>query len=304
MRVTNSTLTQNFLGNLSNNLGNMSKYQNQLSSGKEVFRPSDNPMLISKIMALRNNVMQNAQYKLNISDSIGWIETQDTTLNNLTGALQRMRELVVYGANGSLSSTDRSAIKDEMAMQIRELNDILNTNFDGRYIFGGQDTMEMPFSVDEDNLLKYESVEGKNIFREISQGVLVNLITDGSRIVKLNDSSSTQNHDLGMLLKNIVNATADSDTNALSGELLKDIDLHIDNILGVRSSIGAMYNRLHAAKSRNEGENINLRMLLSEREDIDLAEKYMEYTVMSTVYQASLSAGAKILQPSLLDYLR
>lgn len=304
MRVTNSTLTQNFLGNLSNNLGNMSKYQNQLSSGKEVFRPSDNPMLISKIMALRNNVMQNAQYKLNISDSIGWIETQDTTLNNLTGALQRMRELVVYGANGSLSSTDRSAIKDEMAMQIRELNDILNTNFDGRYIFGGQDTMEMPFSVDEDNLLKYESVEGKNIFREISQGVLVNLITDGSRIVKLNDSSSTQNHDLGILLKNIVNATADSDTNALSGELLKDIDLHIDNILGVRSSIGAMYNRLHAAKSRNEGENINLRMLLSEREDIDLAEKYMEYTVMSTVYQASLSAGAKILQPSLLDYLR
>lgn len=282
----------------------MSKYQNQLSSGKEVFRPSDNPMLISKIMALRNNVMQNAQYKLNISDSIGWIETQDTTLNNLTGALQRMRELVVYGANGSLSSTDRSAIKDEMAMQIRELNDILNTNFDGRYIFGGQDTMEMPFSVDEDNLLKYESVEGKNIFREISQGVLVNLITDGSRIVKLNDSSSTQNHDLGILLKNIVNATADSDTNALSGELLKDIDLHIDNILGVRSSIGAMYNRLHAAKSRNEGENINLRMLLSEREDIDLAEKYMEYTVMSTVYQASLSAGAKILQPSLLDYLR
>lgn len=304
MRVTNSTLTQNFLGNLSNNLGNMSKYQNQLSSGKEVFRPSDNPMLISKIMALRNNVMQNAQYKLNISDSIGWIETQDTTLNNLTGALQRMRELVVYGANGSLSSTDRSAIKDEMAMQIRELNDILNTNFDGRYIFGGQDTMEMPFSVDEDNLLKYESAEGKNIFREISQGVLVNLITDGSRIVKLNDSSSTQNHDLGILLKNIVNATADSDTNALSGELLKDIDLHIDNILGVRSSIGAMYNRLHAAKSRNEGENINLRMLLSEREDIDLAEKYMEYTVMSTVYQASLSAGAKILQPSLLDYLR
>ncbi|HLS53171.1 MAG TPA: flagellar hook-associated protein FlgL [Tissierellaceae bacterium] len=298
MRITNKTLTNTFLRNLSRNLEQMQKYQDQLSSGKEVSRPSDNPMLVSKIMFLKNNILQNKQYNSNINDTIGWVETQDTALNDMTATLNRIRDLIIYGANGSLSDTDRAAIKDEVDMQIDQLADILNTNFDGRYIFAGQETLTRPFEKGE-NGLEYLG-DDSNIFREISHGVEIGLITSGSSLTYTEDANT---EDLGELLGKIVEALDTGDMESLAGELLSDIDKHIDTVIRVRSSIGAIHNRLEAAKDRNESENMNLTKLLSDREDIDVAEKYMEYSVMAVVYQASLSVGTKILQPSLLDYL-
>lgn len=297
MRITHSTLTTNYLRNLSVNLKQMQKYQNQLSSGKEVSRPSDNPMLISKIMDLSNNIMLNEQYNTNIKDTIGWVETQDTALGGVTQTLHRLKDLVIYGANGALADTDRAAVKDEIIMLADALKDILNTNFDGRYVFGGQKTMDPPFSIDS-GVLTYDG-DSNSLTREISQGVEVVIETDGSKITTSDDGG-----DLGGLIQEIVDALDKSDTEKLSGDLLSKVDKHLDNVLRVRSSVGAMYNRLEAAQSRNEAENLNLNSLLSEKEDIDIAEKYMEYMVMATIYQASLSVGAKILQPSLLDYIR
>ena len=110
--------------------------------------------------------------------------------------------------------------------------------------------------------------------------------------------------DLGVLLGQVIKAIEEGDVEKLSNEYLDDMEKHIDNVVRVRTQIGAINNRLEAAKERNEAENLNLKAVLSEKEDIDIAEKYMEYSVMATVYQASLSVGAKILQPSILDYLR
>lgn len=301
MRITDNILTTSYLRNLTKNLKQMGKFQTQLSSGKVVSKPSDNPMLVSRIMYLNGNIQENKQYNSNIKDTIGWVETQDTALNGVTAILHRLKDLVISGANGSLEETARTAIKDEVAMQAEQLKDILNANFDGRYIFGGQKTTEPPFVV-EGGVLTYKGNEN-NITREIAQGVTVDVFTDGSRILNTNDDTA-KTKNLGKLIENIIKALDEGDTESLSGDLMADIDVHQDNILRVRSSVGSIYNRLVAAQSRNESENLNLASLLSEKEDIDIAEKYMEYIVMTTIYQASLSVGAKVLQPSLLDYLR
>lgn len=306
MRITQSTLTNNFLRNLSRNLEQMQSYHDKLTSGKEVSKPSDDPLLVAKIMDMTKNIKQNEQYNSNISDTLGWVETQDTALNDVTSTLNRVRELMIYGANGSLSETDRLAIKDEVEMQVEQIADVLNTNFDGRYIFAGQKTNDAPFEIrdvtpeEEANGLKGKILDyngdNKNISREISQGVEIELVTSGSQI--------TQEKELGEFLNKVVTALNDGDTEALSGDLLADADKHIDNVIRVRSKVGAINNRLEASKERNESENLNLNRVLSEREDIDIAEKYMEYVTMATIYQASLSVGAKIMQPSLLDYMR
>lgn len=302
MRITNSSLSTNFLRNLSRNLSQMQKYQNQLSSGKTISKPSENPLLVSKIMDLRNSIGQNEQYNSNISDTLGWVQTQDGALGGVTGTLQKIRELVIYGANGSLAKTDRMAIKDEVEQNIQGLKDILNTNFDGRYIFGGTKTTEAPFKMNGD-VLEYHG-NTQNVTRQIAKGVETELITNGRAIVGTAGVTPDEDKELGVLLNKIVIALNNDKTDALSEDLLGKIDLAIDKILSTRSKIGAIDNRLEASKSRNEAEKINLNSLLSQKEDIDIAEKYMEYSVMSTVYQASLAAGAKVLQPSLLDYLR
>ena len=290
----------------------MQKYQNQLSSGKLVSKPSDNPLLVAKIMSMDNSIAQNEQYNSNISDTIGWTKTQDTALADATKSLQRIKDLIIYGANGTQSDIDREAISAEIKMTVDGLVDILNTNFDGRYVFGGQKTLTKPFSMevnaDGDEILTYNG-DDNNVSREISQGVVVDLITDGSRIV------TDGNEDLGDLLNQVVKALNMEGLNEeerlqafedLTGEggLLGKIESGIDNVVRVRTQIGAVHNRLEAAEDRNKSENLNLKELLSEKEDIDVAEKYMEFMVMKATYNASLSIGAQILQPSLLDYLR
>lgn len=305
MRITNNVLNNTFLRNLSRNLKQMQKYHNQLTSGKEVTRPSDNPLLVAKIMDMDNNIMQNEQYNSNISDTLGWVQTQDTALSDATKTLQRVKDLMIYASNGSLSETDRLAIKDEVEMQVEHLGDVLNTNFDGRYIFAGQKTTTRPFEIG-DGGLEYKG-DSNDITREIATGVTIDLITKGSEITNINDDK-VETKNLGELLGKIIDAmeadASDEERSKLSNEYLDDMEKHIDNVVRVRTQIGAINNRLEAAKERNEAENLNLKAVLSEKEDIDIAEKYMEYSVMATVYQASLSVGAKILQPSILDYLR
>lgn len=276
----------------------MQKLQNQLSSGKVVTRPSEDPLLVSKIMDLRNTISTNEQYNATINDSIGWVDTQDGALQGATSTIQRIRELIIYGANGTLSNDDRNAITEEVKVKIGELADVLNTNFDGRYIFSGTKTTDKPF----DNALTYQG-NNNNIKREISTGVEVDLAVNGEEFTTINKGQPDEQQ-LGSLLKNIVNALENGETESLSGNLLGDLDKHIDNLLSFRSKIGSISNRLDAAKERNETENLNLKNLLSQREDIDLAQKYTEANTLNSVYLASLSIGAKILQPSLLDYLR
>ncbi len=306
MRITNNILSDGFLINLSKNLNQLNKLNEQTTSGKAVSRPSDNPILVGKIMSLDNNILQNVQYNSNIKDTLGWVHTQDAALKDASDALKRVRDLVIYGANGSLAEEDRLAIREEVVNQIDHLEDILNTNFDGRYIFAGQRTTEKPFKVGDDLIINYEVGDNndKNISREIATGVTVDLITDGNKLINIEGAN---NNNLGSLLKDIVDdlETGGTDSiNKLANEHLSDMDKHLDNILKVRTHIGAIDNRLQAAEDRNEAENLNLKEVLSEKADVDVVEKYMESVILSTVYQASLSAGAKILQPSLLDFVR
>lgn len=123
MRVTNKVLNDNFLRNLSNNLNQMSKYQKQLTSGKIVSRPSDDPLLVGKIMSMDINIKQNEQYNTNISSSLGWVKTQDTALGDATKTLQRIKDLIIYASNGPLSETDRAAIHEEVKMTSGQLED-------------------------------------------------------------------------------------------------------------------------------------------------------------------------------------
>ncbi|MGO1468782.1 MAG: flagellar hook-associated protein FlgL [Tissierella sp.] len=313
MRITNNTMNNTFLNNLNKNLRKMMKAQEQATTGKAVSRPSDNPLLVGKILSMKDNIQQNEQYNTNINNALGWVKTQDTALNDAGKTMNQIRDNIIYGANGSLSETDRLAIRDEVVESIGELKDILNTNFDGRYIFAGQKTDKPPFIEEEIfespgvsfDPKKFELTyngNDKNIKREIAQGVTIELRTDGGDITKIEGGE-----DLGNFLNEVVKALESGDQkelDKLSGEHLDKADKFIDKLLQTRSKIGATHNRLEAAEERNKSENINLSGVLSEKEDVDLAESYMNYIMMTTAYQSSLSMGAKILQPSLMDYLR
>lgn len=302
MRITNKTMVNTFLNNLNTNLNNMRKYQDQMSSGKEIRKPSDDPFAVTRSMELNSSIKRNDQYLKNIDDSIGWLNTTDTALGQVNDSLQRVRELMISSASGTKTQTEFDANKMEIIQRIEEIAQAGNTVFDGKYIFAGNETTKAPFTNNGAGSIAYIADDGP-INREISPNVVLKLNITANQFTNYKDKSG-KTVDLKDTLNAIVDKLSKGETTDISGSLLDEITAHIDNVLRYRGEAGAKENRMESAKSKNEEETFNITEILSKVEDIDVAKKYMEYTVMESVYQASLSTSAKILQPSLIDFLR
>lgn len=337
MRVTNKMLSTSFLRDMGNNLSNLQELQQQMTSGKEIRRPSDNPFKVARSMQLYSNINANKQYKENISDTINWLDTTDTALGQAGNVLQRVRELLISAGNASYSESERKAIKDEINEKVGELAQILNTNFDGKYIFGGTRATTKPVDSAPDantnnTKLFYNSRSGSELELnstdlnvqnelamiktkmsvEISQGVSMEYNVTAADVLQFTSEDGTQ-YNLMELLTNITNHLDGKDNNGNADtdkalELINTSDLKgitdaINNLLKIRSEVGAKQNRMESAKFRNEEETYNMKEILSETEDIDITEKTMEYAIMQTVYVASLQTSARVLQPTLMDYL-
>lgn len=296
MRITNKVLVKGYLADLTSNLANMKKYQEQLSSGKEVRRPSDNPFKVARAMELKTSIEINDRYKTNIDEGIGWLNTTDSALGQLNDALQRVRELTVAGGNGSYGESERLAISKEVEQLKEAIVQIGNTAYDGRYIFGGDDTTTPPFRTVNGKAIYEGSSEG--LMREFSQGVTLDISISGNRF---SNEPAGQEGGIFSVISGLIDDLGQSKTPA---SRIGELDKEIENVLKLRAEVGAKGNRLEAMQAKNSDETFNMTELLSKTSDIDVAQKVMEYKVMENIYTASLQTGAKILQPSLLDFLR
>lgn len=147
MRVTNKMLSNNFLRDMNTNINNLKKLQEQMTSGKEIRKPSDDPFKVARAMQLHTDINTNKQYNENISDNINWLDTTDTALGQAGEVLQRVRELMVSAGNAGYSASERKAIKDEINEKIGEFSQVMNTSFDGKYIFAGSRGSVKPVEV-------------------------------------------------------------------------------------------------------------------------------------------------------------
>lgn len=181
MRITTSMLSSNYKSNMTTNLNHIQKIQNQLSSGKEISRPSDNPYKVSRTMQMYTEIGANKQYNENIKDISNWLDTTDTSLNQMENVFARVRELLVTAGNGAYGPDEKKAIQDEIKERVNEMGQILNTNFDGVYIFGGTKSTSKPIMVNSNGELCYADKDG-NAVSKTATGVkidLTNPITDG-----------------------------------------------------------------------------------------------------------------------------
>ena len=288
MRITNKVLVNGYLTDLNRNLENMSKLQEQMSSGKEVRRPSDDPFKVARTMELTEDISINERYSKNIDEGLGWLNSVESSMGLMTDALQTIREKTVAGGNVTNSTTERKAIADNIKALKDTIVSLGNTVFDGRYIFGGDKTTEPPFAIEAGKVEYNGSKNG--IIREFAPGVRMDVGVTGDKLLDL--------------LGTIDNITTKLDKNESPSDLLGELDKNMDDVMRMRSEEGAKWQRLNDMKKKNDEENFNMTELLSKTSDIDVAKKYMEFKVMESVYIASLESASKIIQPSLLDFLR
>ncbi|GAA0782687.1 flagellar hook-associated protein FlgL [Hathewaya limosa] len=320
MRITNKMLSNSFLNDVDVNLNNLKTLQQQLTSGKEIKRPSDDPFRVARAMQLHTDIGINKQYNKNIEDAINFLDVTDTALGQVTNVVHRVRELLVTSGNGAYGEDEKKAIRDEINQKVSELGQILNSNFDGKYIFAGTRATTKPITVENTGnktTLDFNGRSGTKLANpdeekmleekltvEISQGVVLDYNITAKELLSFKDKNGKVvdvRDVLGKVIDNLNNPKAGT------GELnvdLDNIDNIMENLLKLRSEVGSKQNRMESARDKNKEQNFNLTKILSKTEDIDVSEKYMEYAVMQSVYLASLQTSSKILQPTLMDYLR
>lgn len=329
MRITTKMISSNYLSDATRNLNNLQTLTQQLTTGKLINKPSDNPYKVARSMQLHTDINTNTQYNTNISDTINWLDTTDESLDQATGCIERIRTLMVSAGNAAYGTNERKAIADEVNERISELAQILNGNFNGKYIFGGTKTSSTPVDVQKDangnNYIVYSDSEGneildpanskdvenmgKKVSVEISQGVTIEYNVTVSDVLnyetEAKDANGNKYDVMGLLSEIVTNLTSDNiqDSKKITNENLDEIDKVLTNLLAIRAEVGAKQNRMESAKSKNEDDSFNMTEILSKNEDIDFTEKTIEYSTAQTIYQACLQVSGQILPQSLLDYL-
>lgn len=287
-------LASNSLRNLSKSYENLGKYQDQLATGKKINRPSDDPVVAIKGMFYRTNLTEVEQYKRNLTDAYTWIENSEAGIEHTNEAVQRIRELLLQAKNGSNSSDDLKAIGVEISQLKEDLVGVANTQVAGRYIFNGSQTKVAPITIKSDGSLDFSNMNSSKFEVEVSKGIQLKVNANPTNVFSEDFFKTIE--DIGSSLSEGKLDNAD--------QLLGDLDEHFETLTAERSELGARYNRLELIDSRVNEQEVIANRILSENEDADMERIITDLTIQESIHRAALSAGAKIIQPTLMDFLR
>lgn len=299
MRITQGVLINNMMRDYNRNMSRMERLNMQLSSGRRINRPSDDPAGLVTSLRLRTSLHHNEQYKKNTGDALSWIEKADSVFNSLNEVLQRARVQTLYGANSTNDQSALNALADELEQLRAEVEELANSTLDDRYIFGGTNTTS--------KIYDGGTWIGNNlpIEYEIGQASVMQVNFDGTAFgIDYSSGTADASNSVFATLDNIINDLRSGNTANLSGVHIESLDKHIDQLLSCRAQAGAKMNRLELVSSRQKDLDYNYTKLLSDNEEIDVAEIIIRLTNQENVYRASLAVGARLIQPSLVDFLR
>jgi len=264
---------------------------NQLQTGKKIDKPSDDPLVAIKGMNYRTEVSRVQQYQRNLNEVENWYDNTDSALDKATSALQRVRELAIQASSDTNEQGDRESIRMEVEQLKMHLVDVANTNVNDKFIFNGTNTDTPPFN---------------------DQGQPTGELNNEPVMIAISDETTLQ---ANLRAEEVfggaegVFATIDRFITRLeNGEnveaSISDLDEGIDQIINARADLGARMNRLDLIDNRLSEQEILVTRSMSENEDVDYAEAITNLITQESIHRAALAAGSRIIQPSLVDFLR
>ncbi|WP_243299773.1 flagellar hook-associated protein FlgL [Bacillus litorisediminis] len=304
MRVTQSMLANNSLRHLSESYARLGKYQDQLSTGKKITRPSDDPVVAMKSMNYRSNLGEIEQYQRNLSEVYLWMDNSEAAIDQTNSALQRIRELVIQGKNGTLSEDDKQAVAKEIEQMKQDIMSVANTKVSGRYIFNGTDVDQAPVSINTTPPVDptTDPAVGAIVVRINTEPYQVE-ISRGIRLTANVNAENIFSQELFDTIQSIEDTLKGTGTDDLD-QLLNDLDGHLDKLNAERSELGARYNRIEMIETRLKQQEVMANQILSDNEDVDMERVITDLMVQESIHRAALGASSRIIQPTLLDFLR
>ena len=283
-------MQNNMMNNLFKSQAAMNKYLNQVQTGERIERPSDDPVIAMKGMSYRTALREIEQYQRNTDGIRSWMDNADDALDKGTQVMQRLEELAVQASTGTNSEDEHTAIKAEVEELEKQLIEVANTRVNGKYIFNGTDTNEKP--VNQDGSLNIGTGRGQDVNIEISEDIQFTVN------VKPDDVFPEE------IFQNIESFKLALDGDGDIDESLDKIQSSSRGLVEGRAKLGARMNRLELIADRLEQQGITAEETMKKNVGVDFEEAITNLLSQEVTHRAALSAGAKIIQPSLIDFLR
>ena len=317
VRVTQSMLSTNMLRNLNTSYSKMSQYQDMLTSGRKFSRASEDPVAAVKGMKYRVQLDKVQQFQRNINEAESWLDTTDTSLGQVGDTLNRVKELVVQAANDTNTADERKKIRLEIEQIREQILDVGNTQLGGKYIFSGTKTQTAPFIEDPNDssqrIVHPDLVDNTGNLTTGGAGAIEIEVFDGIQL-QINTTGAPQLFSkINDFLKQVSSALEDPNSSGQQiGDFLGSIADGSDTtladfqarVLDARADVGARMNRVELMINRLDIQEINTTKQLSDNEDTDYALTITNMTTQESIHQAALSVGAKIIQQTLVDFIR
>jgi flagellar hook-associated protein 3 FlgL len=315
-RITQQMTSQMTINELTQSLDRLDTTQQQLSTGKRINQPSDDPYGASQAITLSGDLSSLTSYSSSVSDGTAWTTAASTSMTNIDNIVQRVRELTVGAANGTNSASSLSDSAAEVNQLIASVKQEANTQYSGQYIFGGTGPATpstttpptIPPPYDTTTVPPNDAYSGNSgaVNRTIGPGSTIQVNTDVSQLLGNGQPAAGQPAD-GKLLDVLRNIAADMSPGGNIANLgtsdLTGIDASLTTLGGMQATAGATTNRLELATSRISNLQISDTQALSDTQDANMASTITDYSNEQASYTAALKASANIIQQSLLSFL-
>lgn len=319
MRITNKYMTNSMVRNIQLNLGNLARSQEQLSTSKRLLRPSDDPNAMGQYLSIKSNLSYMEQYNQNINDGLSYLDMSDTAMGTLGDLLAKASEYTVQAANDTYSADQRVAIAEQIDKMIDQVVDLGNSSVGDKFIYAGTKNDAIPFKRVGDTIIY--SGDTNEVRREVLAGTDYRIdspgITtvgtagvfgtatdngDGTYTVSDGDPLATTGNGIFRVLFDLRNRLNNNDTAGIQ-DSIDELKQETNNLLSYRVQVGARTSHFEVLQSMLGDQEVKLTENLNNIEGADMERLSIEYAQQLLSYQASLAAGAKNLQVSLLDFL-
>lgn len=330
MRVTQNTNFNTVRDSIQRSKGRMEKLQSQHATLKKLNTPSDDPVGAAKVLEVRTEKMNSEQYLTNAKLAETFLNNTDHALSELADIIVRAKEIAIGQSSGASSNdATRLGVAEEVTQLYQQAVSAANRRIGDRYLFGGYKTDRPP--VDADG--RYQGDEGQMMV-EISRGVYLSMNVPGMEAFNTEPTSSADHRRLedrvnrapagnepGQAPEDMSDISGPENINVfgelqnlriglLTGDLdtirntLDRFDAVHSKIVSTRSKIGSRIQGLANTAQALERHNITHAQLTSQLEDADMAKVVSDIAQEETVFRSALASSQKLIQPTLMDFLK
>lgn len=318
MRVTDNSNSEIVRDSIRRGKERMDSLQFQAATLKKVNQPSDDPIAVSKILELRTDKVNNDQYQMNGKLAEAFLSNTDQALADLSEVIARAKEIAINQSSAASSSLEtRAGVAEEVSQLYSQAVSVGNRRVGERYLFGGYKTQQPP--VDPEG--QYLGDDGQ-MMAEIANNVFISMNVPGLEVFNTQSKVAQSRQGIyspevngdgaaGQLDNvNVFNELQNFRIGLLTGDMevirstLDRFDQLFNNIVSVRSKVGSRIQGIQSTNQSIEHQNVTNSTLSSSLEDADMAQVVSDLSKEETVFRSSLASSKRLLQPTLLDFLR